>query len=101
MHHFVLKDGGLHAESISLEALAEQVGTPTYVYSTATLTRHYGLLRDAVGQHRPALGNALIPVLTVIGLGLGKRHRSRVLANTPEVQGMIRAVQHLITVEKA
>ncbi|WP_374600644.1 diaminopimelate decarboxylase [Brevundimonas sp.] len=60
MHHFVLKDGGLHAESISLEALAEQVGTPTYVYSTATLARHYSLLRDAVGQYRPALGDALI-----------------------------------------
>ncbi len=60
MHHFVLKDGSLHAEGVSLEALAAQVGTPTYVYSTATLARHYGLLRDAVGQHRPALGDALI-----------------------------------------
>ncbi len=38
---------------------------------------------------------------TLVGLGLGKRHRSRVLADTPEVQGMIRAVQHLVKVEKA
>ena len=38
---------------------------------------------------------------TLIGLGLGKRHRSRILADTPEVQGMIRAVQHLVKVEKA
>ncbi|MBJ7447924.1 MAG: diaminopimelate decarboxylase [Brevundimonas sp.] len=60
MHHFVLKDGSLHAEGVSLEALAEQVGTPTYVYSTATLARHYGLLRDAVAAHRSALGDALI-----------------------------------------
>ena len=60
MHHFVLKDGSLHAEGVSLEALAEQVGTPTYVYSTATLARHYGLLRDAVAKYRPALGDALI-----------------------------------------
>lgn len=60
MHHFVLKDGGLHAEGVSLEALAEQVGTPSYVYSTATLARHYGLLRDAVAAHRSALGDALI-----------------------------------------
>ena len=60
MHHFALKDGGLHAEGISLETLAEQVGTPTYVYSTATLARHYGLLRDAVAAHRSALGDALI-----------------------------------------
>jgi diaminopimelate decarboxylase len=60
LHHFVLKDGGLHAEGVSLEALAEQVGTPSYVYSTATLARHYGLLRDAVAAHRSALGDALI-----------------------------------------
>ncbi|PZN97671.1 MAG: diaminopimelate decarboxylase [Alphaproteobacteria bacterium] len=60
MHHFVLKDGSLHAEGVSLEALAEQAGTATYVYSTATLARHYGLLRDAVAAHRSALGDALI-----------------------------------------
>ena len=60
MHHFVLKDGGLYAEGVALETLAEQVGTPTYVYSTATLARHYGLLRDAVAAHRSALGDALI-----------------------------------------
>jgi len=60
LHHFVLKDGGLYAEGVALETLAEQVGTPTYVYSTATLARHYGLLRDAVAAHRSALGDALI-----------------------------------------
>ena len=60
MHHFVLKDGGLYAEGVALETLAEQVGTPTYVYSTATLARHYGLLRDGVAAHRSALGDALI-----------------------------------------
>jgi len=60
LHHFALKDGGLHAEGVSLEALAEQVGTPSYVYSTATLARHYGLLRDAVAAQRSALGDALI-----------------------------------------
>lgn len=43
-----------------LEALAEAVGTPVYVYSTATLTRHYGLLREAADAHRGALGDALI-----------------------------------------
>jgi diaminopimelate decarboxylase len=60
LHHFVLKDGGLYAEGVALETLAEQVGTPTYVYSTATLARHYGLLRDAVAAHRSVLGDALI-----------------------------------------
>jgi len=60
LHHFALKDGSLHAEGVSLEALAKQVGTPTYVYSTSTLARHYGLLRDAVAAQGAALGDALI-----------------------------------------
>lgn len=38
---------------------------------------------------------------TLIGLGLNKRHRSRVLQDTPEVRGMIRVVQHLVVVEDA
>jgi large subunit ribosomal protein L30 len=38
---------------------------------------------------------------TLIGLGLNKRHRSRVLIDTPEVRGMIRKVQHLVKVEQA
>lgn len=60
MHYFDLKDGVLHAEGVSLEALADRVGTPTYVYSSATLRRHYGLLREACDAHRSALGEALI-----------------------------------------
>jgi diaminopimelate decarboxylase len=60
VHYFDLKDGVLHAEGVSLEALADSVGTPTYVYSSATLRRHYGLLRDACDAHRGALGEALI-----------------------------------------
>ena len=60
MHHFDRIDGTLHAEGAPLEAIAEAVGTPAYVYSTATLTRHYGLFRDAVADQRAALGDALI-----------------------------------------
>ncbi len=60
MHYFDLKDGVLHAEGVSLETLAASVGTPTYVYSSATLRRHYGLLREACDAHRSALGEALI-----------------------------------------
>ncbi|MFA4893226.1 diaminopimelate decarboxylase [Brevundimonas sp.] len=60
MHHFERIDGALHAEGVSLEALAGAVGTPVYVYSTATLTRHYGLLREAADAHRAVLGDALI-----------------------------------------
>ena len=37
---------------------------------------------------------------TLIGLGLNKRHRSRVLEDTPSVRGMITKVRHLIRVEE-
>jgi large subunit ribosomal protein L30 len=38
---------------------------------------------------------------TLIGLGLNKMHRSRVLEDTPAVRGMITKVGHLVRVEKA
>lgn len=60
MNHFDLIDGELHAEGVPLPAIAEAVGTPVYVYSTATLTRHYSLLRGALDDHRGALGDSLI-----------------------------------------
>jgi len=47
MHHFAYRDGVLHAESVSLDALASAVGTPFYCYSTATLTRHYQVFAGA------------------------------------------------------
>ena len=60
MDHFELRDGELHAEQVSLTALAETVGTPVYVYSTATLTRHYTVLREALDAHSAVLGDSLI-----------------------------------------
>ena len=38
---------------------------------------------------------------TLLGLGLNKRHRSKVLEDTPAVRGMIEVVKHLVTVEAA
>jgi large subunit ribosomal protein L30 len=38
---------------------------------------------------------------TLIGLGLNKMHKSRELEDTPEVRGMIRKVQHMVTVSEA
>lgn len=38
---------------------------------------------------------------TLIGLGLNKRHRSKVLIDTPSVRGMIEKVKHLLKVEQA
>lgn len=47
MHHFTYKDGHLHAEEVSLKVIAEEVGTPFYCYSTATLERHYRVYDEA------------------------------------------------------
>jgi large subunit ribosomal protein L30 len=37
---------------------------------------------------------------TLVGLGLGKIRRSKVLEDTPSVRGMIRTVQHLVVAEE-
>ncbi len=48
MDHFLYRDGHLHAEDVPLTDIAAAVGTPFYVYSTATLARHYRLFTDAL-----------------------------------------------------
>ena len=48
MDHFQLRDGVLHAEDVPLPHIAEEVGTPVYVYSRATLVRHAHVFRDAL-----------------------------------------------------
>jgi len=48
MDHFLYRDGTLHAEDVPLPEIAAEVGTPFYVYSTATLTRHYKLFDEAL-----------------------------------------------------
>lgn len=48
MDHFQLKDGVLHAEDVALPDIADQVGTPVYVYSRATLERHARVFREGL-----------------------------------------------------
>lgn len=48
MNHFELRGGELFCEDVPLAKIAQAVGTPVYVYSTATLERHYTVLRDAL-----------------------------------------------------
>ncbi len=48
MDHFLYRDGVLHAEEVAIPEIADAVGTPFYVYSSATLTRHYRLFDDAL-----------------------------------------------------
>ncbi len=47
MNHFDYRDGILHAEDVAIPAIAAAVGTPFYVYSTATLTRHFTVFAKA------------------------------------------------------
>ncbi|MGB0499528.1 MAG: diaminopimelate decarboxylase family protein, partial [Rubricella sp.] len=48
MDHFLYRGGILHAEDVPLPEIARAVGTPFYVYSTATLERHYKVFADAL-----------------------------------------------------
>ncbi|AUW56949.1 diaminopimelate decarboxylase [Sphingobium sp. SCG-1] len=56
MDHFEYRDGVMHVEQVPMAEIADAVGTPVYVYSTATLTRHVGVFREALS----ALDNPLI-----------------------------------------
>ena len=48
MDHFLYRGGELFAEDVALRDIAAAVGTPVYVYSAATLLRHYGLFHEAL-----------------------------------------------------
>ncbi|MFZ1339701.1 MAG: diaminopimelate decarboxylase [Paracoccaceae bacterium] len=48
MDHFLYKGGVLHAEGVAIPEIAASVGTPFYVYSSATLTRHFHLFTEAL-----------------------------------------------------
>ena len=48
MNHFELRDNELACEGVPLSAIANAVGTPVYVYSSATLERHFLVLRDSL-----------------------------------------------------
>lgn len=72
MDHFARKNGVLHAENVALNRVAEAVGTPTYVYSSATLRRHVSVLQQAL-KHVDHLicyaikANANLSVLKFLG----------------------------------
>src|SRR3954464_13224043 len=48
MNHFSYRNGVLHAEDVPLDELARAAGTPLYVYSRATLSRHYKVFAEAL-----------------------------------------------------
>jgi diaminopimelate decarboxylase len=78
MHHFHYKSGILHAEDVSLARIAEEVGTPFYCYSTATLERHYNVLAQAFRDQTPLIcfavkansNQAVLATMARLGAGM-------------------------------
>ena len=60
MPHFSYKNGALFAESLSLSSIAEQFGTPTYVYSKAAITQNYLSYANACRKNHRDEQGALI-----------------------------------------
>lgn len=50
MNHFDYRGGVLHAEDVPIPEIAAAIGTPFYLYSTATLLRHFCVFRDALPE---------------------------------------------------
>lgn len=97
MDHFLRRDGVLYAEDVALSAIAAEVGTPTYVYSRATLERHWRAFDDALAglDHLicysvKALSNlAVLDVLAQLGSGfdvvsLGELERVLAIGGEPK-----------------
>ncbi len=55
MDSFEYKNGSLHCEDVAVADIARQVGTPVYIYSTATLLRHYNALAQAFAEMEPMI----------------------------------------------
>lgn len=78
MDHFLYRNGILHAEDVPLPEIAAQVGTPFYVYSTATLTRHFRLFDEALEglphlvcfAMKAASNQAILKTLGALGAGM-------------------------------
>ena len=78
MDHFLYRDGILHAEDVPILEIAAAVGTPFYVYSTATLTRHVRLFEEALswGPHlvcyamKSNSNQAVIRLMASLGAGV-------------------------------
>ena len=77
MDHFNYLGDELHAEGVPLSRIAAEVGTPVYVYSAATLTRHFLMFRQALDWTDHLIcfavkANSNLAVLKLLGdLGAG------------------------------
>jgi len=71
MHRFQRKGGKLYAEGVSLDSLADRLGTPLYVYSAGTILDHYRRLRGAMRAVDPLIcysvkANSNLAVLSLL-----------------------------------
>jgi len=71
MHRFQRKGGKLYAEGVSLDGLADRLGTPLYVYSAGTILDHYRRLRGAMRAVDPLIcysvkANSNLAVLSLL-----------------------------------
>jgi diaminopimelate decarboxylase len=77
MHHFEYKGDELYCENVPLAKIAAEVGTPVYVYSHATLERHYKVFDGALGAHKHIIcysvkANSNLAVLrALVAMGAG------------------------------
>ena len=77
MDYFVSKQGQLFAEDVALSDIAEEYGTPSYVYSRATLERHYHAYDRSFGDYPHLIcyaikANSNLAVLSILAkLGSG------------------------------
>ncbi|MCU7994890.1 diaminopimelate decarboxylase [Shewanella glacialipiscicola] len=77
MDHFLYQDNALYAEGCQVTELAQTYGTPLYIYSRATLERHWHAFNNAVAEHPHLIcyavkANANLAVLNVLArLGSG------------------------------
>ncbi len=77
MHHFAYRGGVLHAEDVDLRRIAQDVGTPFYCYSSATLEHHYRVFDGAFAAQDHMVcyamkANSNLAVLKLLaGLGAG------------------------------
>ncbi len=78
MDHFLYQNGALYAEDVAIADIATEVGTPFYVYSTATLTRHFRLFDEALEgvphlvcyAMKAASNQAILKTLAGLGAGM-------------------------------
>ena len=77
MDYFEYKSGQLYAEEVAISELIKQQGTPCYIYSKATLERHWNAFDSAFGQHPHLIcyavkANSNLAVLNILArLGSG------------------------------